>query len=167
MANRYKHQIVTAASFGLTSGVISALGMMVGLQSATGSKLVVVTGIIIMAIADGLADAAGMHLSEEAEAEKGRNKHTRKEVWLVTLLTMASVIGVVLTFAVPIILLPLGTAVLAAVLWGMLLLILLNYYVAKSNGENPVKMIAEHLLLAIALIIISNWVGSLIALAFR
>jgi len=65
--------------------VITSLGMIVGLYSATSSKLVVVSGIIIMAIADGLFDAVGLHMVEEAEIENGRAKHTPKEVWLTTI----------------------------------------------------------------------------------
>lgn len=44
-------------SFGLTSGVITTLGMMVGLHSSTHSKLAVIGGIIAIAIADAFSDA--------------------------------------------------------------------------------------------------------------
>ncbi|GAI31399.1 unnamed protein product, partial [marine sediment metagenome] len=37
-----KHSIKTGFSFGLTSGIITTLGLMVGLHSSTGSKLVVI-----------------------------------------------------------------------------------------------------------------------------
>jgi VIT1/CCC1 family predicted Fe2+/Mn2+ transporter len=167
MAQEYNHQLTTAISFGLTSGVISSIGMIVGLQSATGSRLVVISGIVIMAIADGLADSAGIHMSEEAEFEKGRSKHTSREVWMTTILTLFSVLGIVMTFVVPILVLPLNSAVIVAVAWGFLLLVLLNYHIAKIKGEKPISIIAEHLLLAIALIIISNLTGTLLAAALR
>ena len=38
-------------SFGLTSGVITTLGLMVGLHSGTNSKLAVMGGILTIAIA--------------------------------------------------------------------------------------------------------------------
>ena len=63
-------------SFGLTSGVITTLGLIVGLYSTTHSFLVVFGGIILIAVADGLSDALGIHISEEAEA-----KHTTKQIW--------------------------------------------------------------------------------------
>jgi len=44
-------------SFGLTSGVITTLGLMVGLQSGTQSRLAVVGGVLTIAIADALSDA--------------------------------------------------------------------------------------------------------------
>lgn len=164
MTQKYSHQLITGISFGLTSAVITSLGMIVGLYSATSSKLAVVAGIIIMAIADGLSDAAGLHMAEEAEVEKGKTKHTPKEIWLTTLFTFLSVCGFSLTFAVPILIFPLKIAVFLAIGWGILLLILLNFYTAKIKKESPIKLISEHILLALFVIIISYWVGNLIAM---
>ncbi|UCE51174.1 MAG: hypothetical protein JSV31_18140 [Desulfobacterales bacterium] len=42
----------TGISFGLTSAVITTLGLMVGLHSGTHSKIVVLAGILTIAIAD-------------------------------------------------------------------------------------------------------------------
>ena len=164
MTQKYSHQLITGVSFGLTSGVITALGMMVGLYAATSSKLAVVAGIVVMAIADGLADAAGLHMAEEIEVEKGIVKHTHKEVCLTTLFTFLSVTGSILTFAIPLLIFPLKTAVFVAIGWGMLLLILLNFYTAKIKKESPIKLISEHILLALFVIAISCWVGNLIAM---
>jgi len=62
-------------SFGLTSGIITTLGLMVGLNAGTHSKIVVIGGILSIAIADAFSDALGMHISEEAE-----NQHSNKEI---------------------------------------------------------------------------------------
>lgn len=159
---RYFHQLVTAISFGSTSGIITALGMIVGLQSATSSRLVVAAGIIVMAIADGLADAAGLHLSEESEIEGGKNKHTQKEVWITTFFTFFSVCGFILTFIIPLLLFQLETAVLISVGWGFLLLVVLNLYIAKIKSESSVKLVSEHILLAIFVIVVSYLTGSMI-----
>jgi len=167
MIKRYSHQLTTGVSFGLTSGVITALGMIVGLHSATSSRLAVIAGIVIMAIADGLSDAAGIHISEESEQEKGKTKHSHKEIWLSTIFTFISVAGFTLTFAVPIFIFPLKTAVLVAIGWGMFLLIFLNYYIAKNKHENPIKFISEHVLLALFVIFVSHGVGHLVARYIR
>lgn len=164
MAKRYSHQWVTGICFGITSGVITSLGVIVGLESATSSKLAVVAGIIVMAMAGGLADAAGQHTAEETEFENGRNKHTGKEVWLTTLSTFLSVAGSILTFAIPLLILPLNIAVFVSIGWGMLLLVILNFYAAKSKKESPVKPIFEHILLALFVIIVSHWTGILIGM---
>jgi len=164
MTQKYSHQLITGISFGLTSAVITSLGMIVGLYSATSSKLAVVAGIIIMAVADGLSDAVGLHMSEEAEVEKGKAKHTPKEIWLTTLFTFLSVCGFSLTFAVPILIFPLKIAVFLAIGWGILLLILLNFYTAKIKKESPIKLVSEHILLTLFVIIISYLIGNLIAM---
>ena len=52
----------TGASFGLTSGVLTTLGLIVGLYAGTHSKLAVMGGIFTIAIADALSDALGRRL---------------------------------------------------------------------------------------------------------
>ncbi len=163
MIKKYSHQVITGVSFGLTSGVITSLGIIVGLYSATASKLAVISGIVIMAIADGLSDAAGVHISEESEIESGEAKHTHKEVWLATLITFLSVAGFTLTFVIPVLTLPLNVAIPVAVAWGLFLLTVLNFIIAKIKSDNPAKLIFEHVALAVFVIIVSKYAGVLIA----
>ncbi len=66
-----KHSIKTGLSFGLTSGIIKTLGLMVGLHSGTHSKIAVIGGILTIAIVDAFSDALGIHVSEEAENRHG------------------------------------------------------------------------------------------------
>ncbi len=72
-------------SFGLTSGIITTLGLIVGLHSSTHSAAVVISGILIIAIVDALSDAIGIHISEESEI-----KHSTKEIWESTITTFSS-----------------------------------------------------------------------------
>ncbi|MDI6733408.1 MAG: hypothetical protein QME51_05200, partial [Planctomycetota bacterium] len=58
------HSIKTGFSFGSTSGVITTLGLMVGLHSGTHSKFAVLGGIVTIAVADAFSDALGIHISE-------------------------------------------------------------------------------------------------------
>ncbi|HEY9206998.1 MAG TPA: hypothetical protein VIO58_13885 [Candidatus Methanoperedens sp.] len=161
--SKYSHQIITGISFGVTSGVITALGMIVGLHEATSSKIAVLAGIVIMAIADGLADAAGFHITEEAEFENGKPKHTPEEVWMTTVFTFIAVCGFILTFAVPILVFQLQTAIIADIAWGLLLLVLLNFYIARFKKENPVKLTVGHVSLALFVIFVSYLAGNLIS----
>ena len=61
-----KHSLKVGFSFGLTSGIITTLGLMVGLNYGTSSKLAVIGGILTIAIADASSDALGIHISEES-----------------------------------------------------------------------------------------------------
>ena len=71
-----KTSLRTGFSFGLASGTITTLGLMVGLHSGTHSKLAVFGGVLTIAIADAFSDALGIHVSKESE-----NKHSVKEIW--------------------------------------------------------------------------------------
>lgn len=164
MASKYSHQLITGTSFGITSGTISALGLIIGLVFATEDPFVVVAGLVVMAIADGLADACGMHVAEESEIDgEGVSAHTSKEVWITTALCFISVCGFTLSLSIPILLFPLETAVPIAIAYGMLLLTIFNAYIAKIKNERPIKMILEHILIASFVIIISYFVGDLMA----
>ena len=149
-----KHWLRTGISFGLTSAVITTLGLMVGLHSGTHSKIVVLAGILTIAIADAFSDALGIHVSEEAD-----NTHTAKQIWGATVATFLTKFLVAMTFVVPVLLLSLSTAIVVNLIWGMSILSVLSYIIAKSQGEPPWKIVGEHLLIAIVVIAVTHWVG--------
>ena len=151
----------TGLSFGLTSGIITTLGLMVGLHSGTHSKLVVLGGILTIAIADAFSDALGIHVSEESE-----NKHSTREIWESTVFTFLFKFVFALTFIVPILLLPLGTAIVVGVAWGLSMLAIFSLYIAKEQKESPWKVVGEHLLIAMVVIIITHYAGHWIGTTF-
>lgn len=156
-----KRAIKTSLSFGVTSGIITTLGLIVGLHSGTHSKLVVIGGIITIAIADSLSDALGIHVSKESE-----NKYTEKELWESMLFTFIFKFVVALTFIIPALLLEISNAISISILWGMLLLSILSFYIAKSRKENPIKVIGEHLIVALIVITLAHIVGDWVSLTF-
>ena len=145
--------------FGLTSGIITTLGLMVGLTSGTNSKKVVLGGILLIAIADSLSDALGIHISEEAE---GKEK-TEKQIWSSTLSTVFFKFLFALTFVIPVLLFSLQTAIVISIIWGLLLLSTFSYYIARKRNENPSKAILEHVLIAILVVIITYLIGNWIS----
>ena len=149
-----KDSIRTGISFGLTSAVITTLGLMVGLHSGTHSKIVVLAGILTIAIADAFSDALGIHVSKEAE-----NKHTNRQIWAATISTFLAKFLFALTFVVPVILCSLSTAIFISLIWGLSILSLLSYFIAKSQSEPAWKIVGEHLMIAIVVIGITHWVG--------
>ncbi|MBN1170044.1 hypothetical protein JXA56_03390 [Candidatus Micrarchaeota archaeon] len=151
----------TGISFGLTSATITTLGLMVGLNSTTHSQLVVLGGVITIAIADALSDSLGIHISEES-----RKNDEKTNVWEATFATFGSKLVFGLTFAVPLLLMELDIAVIISVLWGMLALALLSYFIAKSNRENPVHVIGEHIAIAVFVIIVTHFLGAWIGSTF-
>ena len=149
-----KDSLRTGVSFGLTSAVITTLGLMVGLHSGTHSRVVVLAGILTIAIADAFSDALGIHVSEEAE-----NKHTIKQIWAATISTFLAKFLFAMTFVVPVILFPLSTAIAISLIWGLSILTLLSYFIARSQREPPWKIVGEHLIIAAIVIQITHWVG--------
>src|SRR5210317_1906933 len=122
-----KDSLRTGISFGLTSAVITTLGLMVGLHSGTHSRIVVLAGILTIAIADAFSDALGIHISKEAE-----NTQTTKQIWVATISTFLSKLLFAMTFVVPVILFTLSTAIVISLIWGLSTLTLLSYVIAKS-----------------------------------
>ncbi|MFC1728157.1 hypothetical protein ACFLZ7_01670 [Nanoarchaeota archaeon] len=140
-------------SFGLTSGIITTLGLIVGLHSSTHSKLVILGGILVIAVADAMSDAMGMHISEEA------SKKSEKEVWRSTIATLFSKFFFALTFLVPILLFPLTTAIVISIIWGLLLISGFSYYIATKENVKPYMVVLEHVLITIFVVIVTHFVG--------
>jgi VIT1/CCC1 family predicted Fe2+/Mn2+ transporter len=146
-------------SFGLTSGVITTLGLLIGLAASTNSKAVVLSGILMIAIADALSDATGMHISEE----QGDHDSTR-QIWLATVSTFAAKFVFALTFAVPILLCgTLMTGVVCDIIWGVFLLAIFSWYIARRNKTSAFKTVGEHLLIAAVVIVITHFLGQALA----
>ncbi len=156
-----KESLKTGFSFGITSGIITTLGLIVGLDSGTHSKTVIIGGILTIAIADAFSDALGIHVSEESEC-----KHTAQEIWLSTLSTFLTKFFFAMTFAAPILLLPLATAIIASIVWGLLLLGIVSFYLAKQQNTKPWKVIMEHLFIALMVIGATHYAGEWIGATF-
>ncbi|TET97671.1 MAG: hypothetical protein E3J23_08760, partial [Candidatus Stahlbacteria bacterium] len=149
-----KHSIKTGLSFGLSSAIITTLGLMVGIHSGTRSRIAVIGAILTIAIADAFSDALGIHISEESE-----NKHTTREIWESTISTFLSKLIFAMTFIVPVLFLKLDLAIIISILWGLFSLSLFSYYLAKEQNVNVWKVILEHLFIAIVVIAATYSVG--------
>lgn len=144
----------TGLSFGLTSGVITTLGLMAGLHSGTHSRTVVIGGILTIAIADAMSDALGMHIAEES-----KNHGLVSEIWESTIATFAAKFLIAMTFVVPVLLLPLENAMIVSVGWGLTLLAVLSYFLARAQQIPAWKVITEHVVIGVSVIAITHYVG--------
>jgi VIT1/CCC1 family predicted Fe2+/Mn2+ transporter len=153
-----KDSLRQGISFGLTSGTITTLGLMVGLHSGTHSRIVVIGGILTIAIADAFSDALGIHISVESE-----NERSPSEIWVATVATFFSKFLFALTFIIPILIFKLSIAIIISLIWGMSILALLSYFIARVRNENPTKIIIEHLLIVCAVVITTHFLGNWIS----
>jgi len=153
-----RHSLTVGFSFGLVSGIITTLGLIVGLHSSTHSRIFIIGGILVIAIADALSDAMGIHISEETE-----NKHSTGEIWESTVSTFLSKFIFAMTFLVPILVLELNAAIIVCIIWGMILITGFSIYIARSQQKKVSHIVFEHLVLAIIVIILTHFIGDWVA----
>lgn len=143
--------------FGIASGVITTLGLMVGLYSSTYIRGVVLGGVITISIADSCSDAVGMHFSAESEGS-----YTNKEIWQSTIYTFFSKLIVTLSFLPLLFMFSLQVGIILNIIWGFLLLSTFSYVIAREQNNNPFKAILEHVLIMAVVICATFFVGRFI-----
>ena len=146
----------TRFSFGATAAIITNLALAVGLRTGEHAKWSIIGGMLVIAIADNISDAVGIHIYQESELLEAR------EVWLCTFTNLITRFLVSLTFIALVFFLPLKLAVVSTLTWGLLLLSIMSYMIARDKGMNPCLAILEHLALAIAVVTASNFFGQYI-----
>jgi vacuolar iron transporter family protein len=157
-----RSSIKTGFSFGLTSGVITTLGLIVGLYSGTDSKIAVIGGILTIAIADSFSDALGIHISQESQEEA-----SNKDIWLSTFSTFFSKLVFASSFIIPFLFFDLFQAVVISIVWGLLVLSLFSVFIAKQREKDVLKVVAEHLVIGLVVILITYLLGDWIAVYFQ
>jgi vacuolar iron transporter family protein len=141
--------------FGLTSGIITTLGSIIGLNAGTHSKFIIIIGVVIIAISDALSDAFGMHVAEETS-----KKQSEKDIWESTFSTFLSKSIFAASFIVPLVLFDLSTAILFSLLWGLILIIAVSIYISRKQKISVYKVIFKHILIAVLVILLTHYIGS-------
>lgn len=141
--------------FGISSAIITTLGIIVGIHSGTDLKHAVIAAILIIAFADSMADSLGVYFSEKSRADS-----TQKECIVAMISAFLSKILFALSFLIPIIIFSdLHVGIAIDLIYGAILLIAVTYGMAREKKENMLKMISFHVILAIIVITISHFIG--------
>ena len=156
-----KHSLKIGISFGTTSGIITTLGLMVGLNSGTHSQATIIGGILTIAIADSFSDALGIHVSEESEG-----KHTEKEIWESTIYTFLAKFIFALIFIIPILFLELSIAIIVSIIFGLSLLSILSFLLSRKQNKKTWRVVLEHLIVALVVILLAHYIGNWVASLF-
>ncbi len=154
MSRPMRASLKTGFSFGLTSGVITTLGLMVGLHAGTHSMPAVLGGILTIAVADAMSDALGIHIAEES-----KNHGNTSEIWESTMATFAAKFMIAGTFAIPVLFMPLDLAIVASLVWGLSLLAVLSYGLAREQRVPPWKVIGEHVVIGLCVVAMTHYLG--------
>ncbi len=153
--------VKSGVSFGLSSGVITTLGLLVGLWASTDNKLVVIGGVLMIAIADSFSDALGIHLSKESI--KGNNK---KYIWDATISTFFTKFFIASSFLALLFLFDLRMAIIVSVIYGFVLIGIFSWWLAKERGEPVWKGMLEHLFIGFVVVVITYVVGHFVGRFF-
>jgi vacuolar iron transporter family protein len=146
----------TKFSFGATSGIITNMALITGLGGWQNAKTTIIAGMLVVALADNISDSMGIHIYQESECL------STKEVWFGTFTNFSSRVIVSSTFILLVYFLPLPLATIFSVVWGLLLLATLSYLISKDKKINPHQAMAEHISIAIVVVIASHFLGKLI-----
>jgi VIT1/CCC1 family predicted Fe2+/Mn2+ transporter len=108
-----------------------------------------------------MSDALGIHIAQEADPDS-----TNDHIWAATIWTFLTKLVVALSFALPLLWLPLQTAVIVCVSWGLLVITLLSAYLAHMQRVKALLVITEHLGIAIVVITVSYFIGIWVRTSF-
>ena len=145
-------------SYGGTAAIVTSMALISGLSAADTTKPIVVTALLIAALADNLTDALSVHIFQESEQLDQKDAVTGTITTFVTRLLLG------VSFVPLVVLFPLAHAAKAAIVWGALLLAILTYLVARQRKVNPALEVVKHLFVASGVIIastlIGHWIGA-------
>jgi len=143
-------------SFGATSSTVTSLGIIFGLLTSGNPKASVIGSLLVIAVADNIADSLGIHIYRESTATKKEN--TR----MFTISNFTTRFGVTLTFVALFALLPIDYAAAFCTAIGFGILIFLSYLIGVQRKTSTIREVIIHLGIAIPVIVISHFLGQLI-----
>ncbi len=71
-----------------------------------------------------------------------------------------------MSFLAPILIFEISTAILLCICWGIFIMIVLTYFIARNNKKKPLRPIMEHVLVTVVVIALTHITGKGISLYF-
>ena len=135
--------------------MMTSMALIVGLGSANTGKTSIIAGLLIIGIADNLSDSLGIHIHEECDTKATEAFSLSASNYVTRLVIVCSFIAIVAV-------LPYGVARAVTLAWGVVLLSVLTYFIAKARSARPAYEIALHLFVAAVVVASSGAIGVLI-----
>jgi len=155
-------QDLSKFSFGITSAIVTSLALMLGLDTLNNARSSIIGALLIIAVADNISDSLGIHVYKESLTQGSTS-----DLWVFTITNFVTRLGVMVLFIILVVTLPLNIAAGISVMFGLTLLSVMSYYIGIQQKINPAKSVAEHLAIAILVIIASHFLGQLISNSFQ
>jgi len=147
---------LSAVSFGAASAIVTSVGLIIGFGTAEIPKSAIVAGLLIIGLADNLTDSLSIHIYQESERLEQRAAFLATVGNFVTRLAVAgSFVGLVLALSPPM-------AALCSVAWGLMLLAILTWLVARARGASVRTELVKHVAVAALVIVASGMTGRVI-----
>jgi len=143
----------TRISFGGTAAIVTSMALIVGLDAANAGRAAMVSALLIAAVADNLTDSLSVHVYQESERLEER------EAFIGTVSNFVTRLVVCLTFVLIVVLFRTHVAAIGGIVWGMLLLTVLNYILARHRKVGAMSELAKHLAVALVIIFVSKGIG--------
>ena len=112
-----------------------------------------VSALLIAAVADNLTDSLSVHMYQESE------RLEEKEAFIGTLSNFATRLIVCLSFVLIVVLFRAHSAAVGGIVWGMVLLTVLNYILARQRNVSAMSELGKHLAVALVIIFVSKGIG--------
>ena len=155
-------------AFGLVDGLITMLGVVIGVARATGEPRLVIVFGLVAGVANAFGNSIGFYGSELAERGEhmleGREPSSMKEVRRSSLLSFLTSLGATLVLMVPFLAFSqaLGVAMVMAVVLGAALLFSLGLLVGRLWRSHPLRYGLIYLVLGVAGAGLSFFVGEFV-----
>jgi VIT1/CCC1 family predicted Fe2+/Mn2+ transporter len=144
-------------SYGGTAAVVTSTALISGLSAAQATKPVIVSALLIAALADNLTDALSIHIFQESE------RLDEKDAFSGTITNFVTRLLLCMSFVLLVGIFPFAHVARVAIFWGVLLLGILTYLVARERKVPPMPEVLKHTLVAAVVIAVSmvlgRWVG--------
>lgn len=147
---------VNKFSMGATAAIITSMGLIAGLNQGDSARTSVITGLLIIAIADNVSDSLGIHIYKESEGASRRDINSFTYGNFIVRLFLA------FTFVLIVLMFSSHTAFIVSSIWGLVLLTILSYLIAKKRKTSSLREIVWHLAVALMVIAGSKLLGNLI-----
>lgn len=152
---------LTKFSFGATSAIVTSLAFIVGLSRSPNPRLAIIGSLLVMAVADNISDSLGIHIYQESELLN--SKAVRAATFSNFFTRFLTILIFVLLFGF----LPIKYAVIISTVYGISVLSILSYLIAREQKANPYRAILNHVAIAILVIIVSSLVSKWLIEIFK
>ena len=147
---------ISRISYGGTAAIVTSMALITGLNTVGTGKSMLITTLLIVALADNITDSLSIHIYQESE------RLDEREAFIGTLSNFTTRLLGSLSFVLIVVVFLPKVVVLGSIVWGNLLLGVLTYFLARERNVRILPEIIKHLVVAAVAIIISKIIAYLL-----